>query len=368
MRKLLRGLGFEDPRMERAYRTHSARKHAGAVRLGLALALALYVAFGALDLLLAPAQLGFLWGLRFGVVCPILLCVLVMAQLARDRFEGAQQELMVLVSLVGGLGIVAMIAVAQPPASHSYYAGLMLVLVFIHTLSRLRFLPAIAVSSLLVFAYEAVALLGGPTPAEVLLPNNFFFLSTAAMGALASYTMERMDREAFVDMRTIEELSVRDHLTGLYNRRHLDARLAELIALAQRYRVHSCLVLMDLDGFKQVNDRLGHPAGDTVLVEVSRVLLTSARATDLAFRFGGDEFCLLLPNTDEPAALAMMDRVRAALRANSFGDERPLTVDLSGGCVRIDGARQEVADVIAAAAERLLAAKQQGKGRVLGSG
>ena len=359
-------LAFGDPDLESRYRQHAAQKHSSAVRLAIALAIALYLVFGMLDATLCPGRLTELWILRYAVISPFLVASLALSWVTPAFFLRHQQAVLVSVSLVGGTGIVAMAVICEPPASHPYYAGLLLVLIFIHTLARLRFITASLTSLVLIIAYEIVATTVAPVPMDVLVSNNFYLLSTAMMGMLASHTIESMDRRAFLDLQTIQELSVRDHLTGLYNRRHLQDRIQELIDLFLRYRVPSCLVLVDLDGFKQVNDRLGHPMGDTVLRQVARVFMASARATDLVFRFGGDEFCLLLPNTEQEAAQAMMGRVRAALLELRFGEgDDTLGIDMSGGCVSINAKRRRPGEVIEGADGLLLEAKRQGKGRVL---
>jgi diguanylate cyclase (GGDEF)-like protein len=108
-------------------------------------------------------------------------------------------------------------------------------------------------------------------------------------------------------------LSVTDPLTGLANRRALDERLALEVALAARYHRELALVVLDLDRFKQTNDRCGHPAGDQILRAVAAVMSRERRAGDLVARQGGEEFAAILPHSDERAAAAWSERVRAAI-------------------------------------------------------
>ncbi|MEM1031291.1 MAG: GGDEF domain-containing protein [Myxococcota bacterium] len=135
----------------------------------------------------------------------------------------------------------------------------------------------------------------------------------AVIEALAT---ENRSLRAEVDALTsFKQLAYRDTLTGLHNRRSFDERLEAEWARARRYGGDVSLVLVDLNDFKAINDRAGHAKGDEVLRFVAQILSTSARTCDVAFRFGGDEFALLLPDTDADGAEALMDRVVARLYA-----------------------------------------------------
>jgi len=120
--------------------------------------------------------------------------------------------------------------------------------------------------------------------------------------------------------------SLTDELTGLLNRRALDKRLSEEVARADRYGTPLSLLLLDLDRFKQVNDQMGHAAGDALLRSVGVLLRAELRATDVAARHGGDEFALVLPEVTKTGAWAVAEKICASLRS--------LTVD-SGSGVRV---------------------------------
>jgi diguanylate cyclase (GGDEF)-like protein len=114
----------------------------------------------------------------------------------------------------------------------------------------------------------------------------------------------------------LREQTLTDSLTGLRNRRFFDERLAEEFARAQRYSDPVSLMMIDLDHFKLVNDRWGHPVGDAVLQETAAVIRASMRDPDVCARYGGEEFAVILPKAHLPGALSVADRVWRAVGAN----------------------------------------------------
>jgi diguanylate cyclase (GGDEF)-like protein len=137
----------------------------------------------------------------------------------------------------------------------------------------------------------------------------------------------------------LHQLALNDPLTGLANRRQLDDFAAQALKRAQRRSDHLAVILLDLDGFKRLNDHHGHAAGDGVLREVARRLRQVTRDTDLVARLGGDEFVVLIEADSRAAMLAAAARVRAALDASPLFDGPPTPVGVSMGlaCYPDDG-------------------------------
>lgn len=131
----------------------------------------------------------------------------------------------------------------------------------------------------------------------------------------------------------LERLARTDALTGLANRHVLEQALAEASARALRGGGRLALVLLDLDWFKQINDRYGHPAGDAVLVEVARRLGATVRAGEVMARVGGEEFAWLLPDADLAEAIVAADRARAMISAQPFAAAGTLTMSAGVGVV-----------------------------------
>lgn len=180
-----------------------------------------------------------------------------------------------------------------------------------------------------------------------------------AHGAIRQYvavlhdvTLEHRLRE------TLEYRACFDPLTGLANRYLLHDRFAQAAAQAQRHAAVYTLSLLDLDGFKQINDRFGHAAGDEVLGFFGAQLLQSIRSEDTAARLGGDEFVLLLMDADTNSTRVILQRVRTALAAFSpAGLEEPLGLSCSAGVTLFPADGTTLAGLLDAADKRLYAAK-----------
>jgi diguanylate cyclase (GGDEF)-like protein len=160
------------------------------------------------------------------------------------------------------------------------------------------------------------------------------------------------------------ETASRDGLTGVFNRRELDIRAEQAVALAARHgRPFACL-LVDIDHFKKVNDVYGHAAGDAVLREAARRICDAARLTDIIGRYGGEEFVVLLPETVGEGAVAAADKLRAELaRAAVVVGESIVTIRASVGAAVWSDAMSTVADLYAAADQALYRAKELGRDR-----
>jgi diguanylate cyclase (GGDEF)-like protein len=141
-------------------------------------------------------------------------------------------------------------------------------------------------------------------------------------------------------LRVLRRLAHQDVLTGLPNRRLFEQRLMEELSRASRAVTgRGSLVVVDLDDFKHVNDEFGHNVGDVVLREVADVVRTALRAEDLCCRTGGDEFMILLPDTDAGGARMVMARLRAAAIRVGARRNVPISISLGSASWPVDGVR-----------------------------
>ena len=167
-------------------------------------------------------------------------------------------------------------------------------------------------------------------------------------------------------LETLHAMATVDSLTGFFLRDYFFSRLEEEDERARRYGGGFALLMLDLDGFKEINDRHGHLAGDRFLSEISATIRDQLRAADVACRYGGDEFCLLLPQTARAGAHAIAERIRAAVSRRTVGvDGHPLRVTVSIGLALFpDHDAGDVESLMRRSDEALYQAKRTGRDRV----
>lgn len=183
---------------------------------------------------------------------------------------------------------------------------------------------------------------------------------------LANRALSRQIEQVQALQAALREQATQDALTGLANRRHLNDTLPSLLALALRERAALTVVVIDLDHFKQVNDEHGHPVGDRVLAAFGRLLREQLRSSDQAFRYGGEEFCLLMPHTAASQALGKLEQMLHAWRAQVHEHDGGVLTGLSFSAGVADTQRLPFSPqaLLNAADHALLVAKRAGRGRV----
>jgi hypothetical protein len=338
------------------------------VRLGLVLAIGLYAVFGVLDTWIAPTHRRELWLIRYAVVCPIVAgCLAFSYAPAFRRFKEIALSVMVLLM---ALGIIGMTAIIPAPGSYLYYAGLVLVIVGSFTLIRLSVPYAAAISCVVIAAYVVVALWLIETPAVLLVNNLFFLVSSAIIGLLANYAMERYARTNFLQRRVIElhtgaleqkteELEETNAQLVAKNRELAESRAA-IIRSAQRSELifsalSEALPGTVLDDKYRVEEKIGSGGFGTVYraehillhhpvaIKVFRPVVGNAALQSLdRFRVEGISACRI----NHPNAVTVLDfdvsagslayLVMELLQGHSLADELREAEKLTAGrCTRI---------------------------------
>lgn len=292
-------LRFHDPETERAFLRQLLPRLRLQGRAAIIVGVFVYFVYGALDhLFLPPEQLGLVWIIR---MCALAVPMVVLALSFTQWFEKANQFLLALVGLSAALGLIAMLWHLPVESSAYYYPGLMLATFYIYNLIGARFIQALAINVFVLLLYNLLFGFVGAYPIPMLLSQNFFMISANLIGGAAGYLVEYQRRQLFLREMQVDrerrmhlQRSLHDRLTGLPNRDLLYDRLHQALALARRDSERHAGFFVDLDGFKNVNDQLGHDVGDVVLREIARRLVAAMRETDTISRLGGDEFFLLV--------------------------------------------------------------------------
>jgi diguanylate cyclase (GGDEF)-like protein len=202
----------------------------------------------------------------------------------------------------------------------------------------------------------------------------FVFL-TSILSILANIIsrqdLDEIDRQTELLVQSeskMRELAIRDHITNLFNRRYMDATLEREILRAKRLKLPVGIMIMDIDYFKQYNDTMGHGAGDILLKEFAKLLLSHVRDADIACRFGGDEFVLVMPGASQRVTMVRAELVCEHVRQLQFTYlnkiQSDVTVSIGVSSFPKNGSTGEM--ILKSADTALFQAKEQGRDRVVG--
>jgi diguanylate cyclase (GGDEF)-like protein/PAS domain S-box-containing protein len=184
-------------------------------------------------------------------------------------------------------------------------------------------------------------------------------------------TVSETIKLSLANLKLREELRqqvMHDPLTGLFNRRYLDETLQRELDHAQRRNATLCVVMLDIDGFKQFNDSFGHGPGDSILRQFGRILRENLRKSDISCRYGGDEFVLVLPDSSSADTQQRVEQIGLFLKGLQHvhnGHEAPAAVTFSAGIVCASDHGITVSELLRAADEAMYAAKQAGRNRIV---
>ena len=188
-----------------------------------------------------------------------------------------------------------------------------------------------------------------------------YFTDPTDLDLLLSRARTLLEFKAYLD--TCEEDALTDHLTGLANRRRFERQLEREVNRTMRYGHPFCLLMLDIDDFKQVNDNYGHEAGDEAIRSLAKILQEGTRGIDLSARIGGEEFAVVLTETNLKSAAEVAERLRLAIK----GIPIPMVGQISAsfGVAECPSSAQTVRELLSAADAALYQAKRQGRNRVV---
>lgn len=364
------GLQFE-PMLEQAFTGAYLAKRRAAVAWGLAacllLALASLAANPALLLSALHPGLGTLWALTPQLA--LVLGALGLLALLGLRRDGALYAAISPWLVAATLALLAYHGAIDPgaPDHDNEIRRLLIVLVCAALLTGMPFRCLLATDAVALAIFAIVGLRYGSLAAQTIVDCGHLAAVIAAC-SFASFRLEREARTEFLQRRMLEQASSRDPLTGLENRRTLDQQLQQRWALALREHVFLGLIMVDIDCFKNYNDRYGHQAGDECLRRIAAALRRfPRRPLDLAARYGGEEFAILLYDLPKASVEAIIDRLRTEIADLAIPHDASTvasTVTVSIGVAHmVPTMERSAAGLIQMADESLYAAKHHGRNR-----
>jgi len=365
-------LSFRNPEVERAFASHLLSRLRVQGRAAILVGTLIYLMSGFLDgWLVPPEHRVTAWVFRLSALTYAGLVFLLTFRPAFARFNQLPLGSTGLVVAASLIGILYHLPLEATPY---FYPCLILSTFYTYNFIGTRFIYALVIDIVVVISYNLI--LGGlrEFPVPMLLSHNFFIISANLIGGGAGYLAEYQRRQLFVREAELErerqhhlDRSLHDRLTGLPNRELLEDRIAQLLARARRDSATHAGLFIDLDGFKPINDQLGHDRGDHVLRLMAHRLQAAVRQTDTVSRLGGDEFFVLAHDVDTPARAGQLAEKLLACIAEPFADvpEAGSVGASIGICVFSGGARapEDPQQIIRAADQAMYEAKGGGKHR-----
>lgn len=375
---------FRDRKVEAAYREHIAPSMARHLRIALLVWAALLVLFGFLDYLALGSGGGFYHLMAGRLLSAITIVWLAWrvtrnSQLATDAYAVTALEIL-------GFLLFFIIYFVRPDITvwNIGVTLIMLVGLYIFIPSRVK-LASLAAGFGIVGTLYTLSLKGATSAS--LIGLGFILALPTVVGYVASLRLQIVQREQFALLRGMvdvnralegeikrrEELEVElkrqattDPLTGLFNRRQYELLFERERERARRLDSRMSLCVLDLDHFKQINDKHGHDLGDQVLKHIAALFSQRLRQSDIVGRFGGEEFIMLLPDTDLAQAAIVVNRMREHLLASPLvTPEVTIALSATFGVTEVAADDQAIEDVIRRADKALYDGKQAGRNRVV---
>ncbi|GGY35752.1 GGDEF domain-containing protein [Pseudoduganella albidiflava] len=365
---------FADPACEARFLQHCLPERNAQLKTSLLCAAGFYVVFGATDIAtLGPTGIAFaLIALRVAVALVALGGYLAICRRPESvaTSTGASSAL-----LVVALAVFMVVCWYQPGTLpwNVMSQALIVMAVYVNFPNRLGYTVAIGAGSSAVFG--AMQVVQGYLKADDVLTLVLLLILSNVLGYLAARRLHLSQREQFCATMLLRQMADRDPLTGCHNRRVLQqGLLAAELARARRYGSALSVVLCDIDHFKRINDTHGHAAGDQVLAGFAGLLQAMTRETvDSVVRYGGEEFLIVLPQTELAGALALAERIRATFASAEcrIAEDVDVSATASFGVACVPGMQAawplSVDALISAADAQLYAVKHGGRNGVLGT-
>jgi diguanylate cyclase (GGDEF)-like protein len=354
--------------LEVAFRRSHFDENVSHTRVNLVLAIIVSVAFSAMDSLVLGPELNRIPSLiHILIVIPVLLIGLA-SSFSQQRHRIYPLLTMVTLTILG-LGVATIQIIASAGGVSMLFPCVMLTITFTYFMGGLIFYHAVAANVIVMFSYLALG-------TALALPGREFGYDALALvaanlfGASVVYMHEKTSRMRFLEACLLREMVARDGLTGIQNRRMFDQHIARVWQQAVREEERVAVLLVDIDCFKDYNDRYGHQAGDECLRAVAVSLSQCARRPlDFVARYGGEEFAIVLYEASREYVAEVLTRIQRSIAELNIPHEASLvasrlTVSIGAAFV-LPAANRTLEGLIQLADEALYKAKEEGRNRVI---
>ncbi len=253
-----------------------------------------------------------------------------------------------------------------------YIIEVYVIMVWVFTLIGFKFLEALMVNVLIVISHIVFISFYKTLTYEATVIHMFILSASFTMGLVGGYIMEFYARSNFenqlniVDMQEeLKEQANHDYLTNLYNRRYFNEVAQSFIKIAKRENTSMSLIMIDIDDFKNVNDTYGHTIGDEVIKLLASLLKEHTRDSDVSSRFGGEEFVILLPSTNENGAIKTAEVLRTIVESQNIkiNADKYIKFTISLGVSSLNNEDNVISELLNRADEALYSAKENGKNK-----
>jgi diguanylate cyclase (GGDEF)-like protein len=356
------------PDLESEFRRAHLEETLPSIRLNLCVAITMAIAFSGMDMLVLGPKLDRIPGLLHILVIVPMLLVMVAASFSPWRHR-AYQPVTMAAATIYGLAQLTIPLIASAGGIRFLLPGLMLATTYTYLLAGLLFYRALVANAVVLFAY-----LGAEVMLHLDTPEFSYgalaLVSANVIGASVVYLQEKTNRLRFLEAGLLREMVARDGLTGIQNRRMFDQHIVRVWQQAVREQQQIAVLLVDIDCFKNYNDRYGHQAGDECLRAVARALTQCARRPlDFAARYGGEEFAVVLYEATREYLSEVLTRIQRSIAELNIPHDASvvasrLTVSVGAGYINPTASRTPEG-LIQLADEALYTAKEQGRNRVV---
>ncbi|MFC5461475.1 sensor domain-containing diguanylate cyclase [Massilia niabensis] len=365
---------FADREFEDRFIRHFLPERNAQLKASFLFSAGFYVVFGLTDIAtLGPTVTA--WTMVALRVLVALAALCACAAIARHPDSAAVSIRATNTVLAVGLGVFPVLCWYQPAAMSWNLMSLALILMAVYVIFPNRFIYAVAIGVVTSAVFAAMLLIQGLLRMDDVVALVLMLVLGNALGYIAARRFNLAQREQFRSTMLLQELADRDPLTGCHNRRVLQRGLLDAeLTRTRRYGSALSVILCDIDHFKQINDTYGHAAGDQVLSEFAGLLQSMVReAVDTVIRYGGEEFLIVLPETELAGAHALAERIRVAFAnaATAAGDGSFISATASFGVAAVPAQHpwppSNFEALVGAADDQLYVVKRGGRNGVRGT-